>query len=123
MDRRIRELALALALASAACRADGGQPGDAPCAPAAEVEGLRLDQLQVIGTHNSYRRRTYAPILAFVRHMAFSLSGEIEPDGWDYDRSPISWSWARAASRSICGPIPTGAASPTARGCASSASR
>jgi hypothetical protein len=90
MDRRIGGLALAFAVASAACRADRGQPGDAPCAPATEIEGLRLNQLQVIGSHNSYRRRTYAPILAFVRGMRFSLSAEIETDGWDYDHPPLA---------------------------------
>src|SRR5689334_4851213 len=73
MGPRLAGLALVAAMVIA-CRRDPPQPGDAPCAPAPDVEGLRLDQLQVIGSHNSYRRRTYPPILAFVRNMTFSLS-------------------------------------------------
>jgi hypothetical protein len=90
VDRRIAKLAPALVVAAAACRPDPGPPGDAACAAAAQIESLRLDQLQVIGSHNSYRRRTYPPILAYVRNMAMSLSGEIEPEAWDYDRPPLA---------------------------------
>ena len=64
MDGRIAPLVVVFA--AAGCGA--GRPGpDAPCARAADVDGLRLNQIQVVGSHNSYRRRTYGPLFAHVQ--------------------------------------------------------
>jgi calcium-dependent phosphoinositide phospholipase C len=88
MNRRIA--GLALLLAGARCTCDPEQPDAAPCAPAAEIDGLRLDQLQIVGSHNSYRRRTYAPVFASVQRLQASLSPELDPEHWDYDHLPLA---------------------------------
>ncbi|HXU00849.1 MAG TPA: Ca2+-dependent phosphoinositide-specific phospholipase C [Polyangia bacterium] len=89
-DARVAVLALVFA-AGAACRSDRiDLPGpDARCASAAEVDGLRLNQLQVIGSHNSYRRRTDEALFAYVQGLAACLSAELDPENWDYDHVPL----------------------------------
>ena len=42
-----------------------------------------------MGSHNSYRRRTYAPLFAFVQSLAMSLPPEFDPSAWDYDHLPL----------------------------------
>jgi len=77
----------------AACGACGGggatEPPDAPCATATEIEGLRLNQIQVVGSHNSYRRHTYPPIYAFLETIAASLPADVDPASLDYDHLPL----------------------------------
>ena len=60
-----RRAAIALAITSiAACRCSGnaGLPPETPCAKPEDIATLRLNQLQLVGSHNSYRRHTYKPI-------------------------------------------------------------
>ena len=83
----MRRAALAVLFATAGCAGPRGV--DARCAPAAEVDGLRLNQLQVIGSHNSYRRRTYAPLFAHLQNIRACLSAELDPETWDYDHPPL----------------------------------
>lgn len=45
---------------------------------------LRINQLQIIGSHNSYRIKTYEPIYNFVQGISFLLPAQYNPDGWDY---------------------------------------
>ena len=86
MDRRIAPLVVVFA--ATGCGA--GRPGpDAPCARAADVDGLRLNQIQVVGSHNSYRRRTYGPLFAHVQSLASCLSEELDPENWDYNHPPL----------------------------------
>jgi hypothetical protein len=88
MRRRLFGLML---MVTASCGSDPGPstPPDAPCATAEQIEGLKINQLQVVGSHNSYRRRMYAPIFTFVQSIAASLPAEFDPAGWDYDHLPL----------------------------------
>ncbi len=45
---------------------------------------LKINQLQMIGSHNSYRTKTYQPIYDFVQGISFLLPAQYNPDGWDY---------------------------------------
>ncbi len=54
-----------------------------------EIESLRLNQIQIIASHNSYRIRTYEPLLQFVQSIASSLPAEYDPAGWDYTHPPF----------------------------------
>jgi hypothetical protein len=87
--RRCLLAGVALLVGGTGCDGED-EPPDAPCATAAEIEGLRLNQLQVVGSHNSYRRHTYQPIFDFVQGLASSLPPEFDPRGWDYDHLPLS---------------------------------
>ena len=62
---------------------------DAPCATEAEIDGLRINQLQVVGSHNSYRRRTYAPIFTFVQASPRRCRRSSTRPAWDYDHLPL----------------------------------
>jgi hypothetical protein len=55
------------------------------------VEFLRMNQLQVIGSHNSYRTRTYQPIFELVTTLYSNglLSADLNPQGWDYTHETI----------------------------------
>jgi hypothetical protein len=47
-----------------------------------DLEGLRLNQLQFLGSHNSYRQRTEPALLKFLLSMKAILPEN--PEGWDY---------------------------------------
>ena len=82
MDGRLAPLVVVFA--AAGCGADHPGP-DAPCPRAADVDGRRLSQIQVVGSHNSHRRRTYGPLFAHVRSLAACRSEELDPENWDYN--------------------------------------
>ena len=65
------------------------EPPDDPCATPDQIDGLRLNQIQVVGSHNSYRRRTYEPIFQLLKSLAASLPPEANPDSLDYDHLPL----------------------------------
>lgn len=57
------------------------------CLPAAEpfsAGGLRLNQIQVIGTHNSYKQRLDAPLLDFLKTVNAAAIG------FDYSHPPLN---------------------------------
>jgi hypothetical protein len=87
-----RILGLAFLATGATCRGDPQQPlvEDTRCASAAEIEGLRINQLQIVGSHNSYRRRTHAPLFAFAQSLRACLAAELDPENWDYDHPPLA---------------------------------
>ncbi len=45
---------------------------------------LKINQLQVIGSHNSYRLKTYEPMFNFVQNLGAFLPSNLDPDDWDY---------------------------------------
>ena len=88
MGRRF--VGMGFLIAWAGCGGGSSSPiTDAPCATAAELEGLRLNQLQVVGSHNSYRRRTYKPIFDFLQSIQMSLPEGLSAAGLDYDHLPL----------------------------------
>jgi hypothetical protein len=87
MMRRLVGVGLSLVVAGGACDTDPPMEPDAPCATAEEIEGLRLNQIQVVASHNSYRRRTYAPIFAFIQTLA--LPEGLSAASLDYDHLPL----------------------------------
>src|SRR5262245_38316957 len=88
MGRRLAGLAF-LVLAGAGCDDWVPEPPDLPCATDAEIAGLRINQLQVVGSHNSYRRHTYPPIFIFIASIASSLPADADPASLDYDHLPL----------------------------------
>jgi hypothetical protein len=57
--------------------------------PADSVGELRINQLQAIGSHNSYRRRTTQQVYDYVNSIAFLLPASLDPSDWDYDHLPL----------------------------------
>jgi hypothetical protein len=97
----VRIVGLALVVSLSALAACGGGPDVAPCAGAAEVSGLRLNQIQVVGSHNSFRRRTYQPLFALAQALRSMLPPELDPDGLDYDHVPIGEQLERYGVRAL----------------------
>jgi hypothetical protein len=87
MGRRF--IGLALLAACAGCGDDPVTEPDAPCATAEEIDGLRLNEIQVVGSHNSFRRRTYGPILAYIQSLAAALPDGVSAEALDYDHLPL----------------------------------
>lgn len=62
---------------------------------------LRLNQLQVVGSHNSYRQMTYGPILQFMRDNPQMLPEGFNPNDWDYGHEPLDAQLNTFGMRSI----------------------
>lgn len=66
-----------------------------------KIGELRLNQVQVLGSHNSYRQMTYAPILQFMRDNPQMLPEEFNPNDWDYGHEPLETQLNTYGIRSI----------------------
>jgi hypothetical protein len=70
-------------------------------APAADLESVRLNELQFLGSHNSYRLATHPPLLKFLSRMAPLLPGGLDPAGWDYSHEPLPAQFSDHGVRSV----------------------
>ena len=66
-----------------------------------KVEDLKINQLQVIGSHNSYRQRTHAPILQYLFDNIDQLPAGFTPLVWDYDHVSLDEQFSDYGIRSI----------------------
>ncbi|MCG3167885.1 MAG: hypothetical protein POELPBGB_03684 [Bacteroidia bacterium] len=62
---------------------------------------LKINQLQVIGSHNSYRLKTYEPMYNFVQNISGLLPAQYDPDGWDYTHLPLEEQFSDYGIRSV----------------------
>jgi len=54
------------------------------------IDSLKINQLQSIGSHNSYRRKTFQPIFDLFATLSQSiLPEEFNTASWDYDHLPL----------------------------------
>lgn len=53
------------------------------------LEGVKINEYQVIGSHNSYRKTTQAEIVTFMNASAELLPPGFNPSHWDYDQETI----------------------------------
>lgn len=63
-------------------------------------ECLRFDQIQVVGSHNSYHRQPVEPYRSFL----FTLLGNFDPRGsiaWDYEHLPLDEQFSEQGVRQI----------------------
>ena len=65
------------------------------------IDTLRINQLQMLGSHNSYRLRTYDPILQFIYANLNQLPPGFSPDSWDYTHQPLEEQFNDYGIRSI----------------------
>jgi protein involved in sex pheromone biosynthesis len=52
------------------------------------AEDLKINQMQVIASHNSYRKKTYQPIFDFLLTLNI-LPENLSPTSWDYEHLPF----------------------------------
>lgn len=53
------------------------------------VEDLKINQIQVIASHNSYRKRTYPPLFDYLKGLSAILPADLNPESWDYEHLPF----------------------------------
>jgi hypothetical protein len=51
---------------------------------------LRMNQIQIIASHNSYRLKTYQPLFDAVQNLSSLLPAQYNPEGWDYSHLPFN---------------------------------
>lgn len=54
------------------------------------LEDKRINEFQIIGSHNSYRIKTYEPLFNFVMSLQDLLPPQYHPEAWDYDHVSLS---------------------------------
>ncbi len=55
----------------------------------ANIDSLKINQLQVIGSHNSYHLRANKPVLNFLKGLSGILPKEYDPHELDYEHEPL----------------------------------
>ena len=65
------------------------------------ADSLRINEIQVIGSHNSYRLKTYQPIFDALQLVKSILPGEYNPDGLDYTHVPLEEQFSDYGVRQI----------------------
>lgn len=53
------------------------------------ADSLRINQIQIIGSHNSYRQKTHQPIYDFAQSVSGLLPASLNPSDWDYTHIPL----------------------------------
>jgi hypothetical protein len=92
---------LFLSFAIVSCKKDN--PIETPNVPVIwdTTDYLKINQLQVIGSHNSYRLKTYEPMYNFVQNISGLLPAEYDPNGWDYTHLPLGEQFSDYGIRSV----------------------
>ncbi|TVR82342.1 MAG: hypothetical protein EA412_01615 [Chitinophagaceae bacterium] len=54
-----------------------------------DVEQKSINEFQIIGSHNSYRKMTYEPLFDFVMSIQELLPDQFNPEQWDYFHYPL----------------------------------
>ena len=75
--------------------------GNLPVGCDVAVDKLPINQLQVIGSHNSYRKRTDPYVLGFMYQSAQLLPPDFNPDYWDYEHLPLEEQFTNYGIRCI----------------------
>ena len=53
------------------------------------LDSLKINEIQIIASHNSYRKATHKPIFRRVRFFKVFIPKEYDPKAWDYAHLPL----------------------------------
>lgn len=81
------------------CKDDDNETPEPTCSET--IETLKINQLQMLGSHNSYRTRTHAPILQYIYDNLGQLPPGFSPDSWDYSHLTLEEQFNDYGIRSI----------------------
>ncbi len=62
---------------------------------------IPMNQIQVLASHNSYRKKTYQPIFDSVQKLKALFPPNLNPDGWDYTHLPFPEQFNNYGVRSL----------------------
>jgi len=65
------------------------------------ADSLRINEIQVIGSHNSYRLKTYEPIYNALQAIKSLLPASLNPDELDYTHLPLDEQFSNYGIRQI----------------------
>jgi hypothetical protein len=74
------------------------EPNNATCS---NIEQLKINQLQVIGSHNSYRLRTQDDIFNKLVELGQLISGFLDPKELDYSHEPLATQLGQYGMRAL----------------------
>lgn len=83
----MRYFRIVLAIAVSLFFTQSCQKDEQGCAE--KINYLKINELQVVGSHNSYRQKTDFAILQFMYEHPEMLPEGFSPDDWDYDQVPL----------------------------------
>lgn len=87
MSKYLALLLLILVFISSSCKKDEAKEIEKfhkdPASTAAQ-DSIRINEMQVLASHNSYRKRTYDPIFNYVLNLGSLLPADLDPTEWDY---------------------------------------
>ena len=66
-----------------------------------DVNDLKINEIQTLGSHNSYRIMTYEPLYQFILGLAPLLPPEYNPEEWNYTHEPLTEQFNTYGMRSI----------------------
>lgn len=66
-----------------------------------QIDTLRINQFQVLASHNSYRLRTHDPLLQFMFEVQDQLPEDVNPEDWDYTHLSLEEQFNSYGIRSI----------------------
>jgi hypothetical protein len=66
-----------------------------------EWDVIPMNQIQVLASHNSYRKKTYPPIYDSVQKLKALFPPNLNPDGWDYTHLPFEEQFNTYGVRSL----------------------
>lgn len=73
---------IVLTVSISACKKD-------PSATSVAWEDVQINQIQILGSHNSYRQMTYKPIYEILEKLKSSLPADLNPDFLNYTHLPL----------------------------------
>ncbi|MCB0501487.1 MAG: hypothetical protein KDD32_02305 [Bacteroidetes bacterium] len=79
-----------LVLLAVSCKDDNILESQGRACNLDEISDVKINEIQVIGSHNSYRLRTYQPILTVLQAFTSFLPEESDPlNEWEYNHVPL----------------------------------
>ena len=69
--------------------------------PEFTADSLRMNEIQFIGSHNSYRLKTYAPLYEFIQTWSGVLPASLNPDELDYTHLALEQQFSDYGIRKI----------------------
>ena len=66
-----------------------------------DIEGLPVNGVQFVGSHNSYRLRTHPPLFRYLMNLRGVLPKAEDPAGWDYEHEAFDVQLGQYGVRSL----------------------
>jgi hypothetical protein len=90
MKHYLSALACCVLLSFSACKKGDVKIAAGPTPPTGPAEDLKINEMQMVGSHNSYRIRTYQPLFLQLQAIDSFLPASLDPDDLDYTHETLN---------------------------------